>query len=192
MRQLRFFQENTYYHIISRGNNQNVFLHIRDYKKFLSGLEKYSRKFQVDIIAYALMDNHIHLLIKQGPAKTISRFMQSLMTSYATYFNIKHRRIGHLFQGRFKHIQVETDEYLVHLSRYIHLNPSSAAMVKKPEDYMWSSYRHYLNLDKTPFVNEAPVLGYFSRKDSVEDYKNFVESRIDYQKEINIAKLFIE
>ncbi|OGY26930.1 MAG: hypothetical protein A2Z11_02615 [Candidatus Woykebacteria bacterium RBG_16_43_9] len=192
MRSPRFFQENSFYHIISKGNNQNVFLYQRDYKKFLFNLNKYSQKFQLTIIAYVLMPNHIHLLLKQSTAQAISKFMQSTMTSYATYFNFKHRRRGHLFQGRFKHIPVDQEEYLTHLSRYIHLNPSSASLVKKPEYYEWSSYRYYLDLEKTAFVDKKTILNYFSAKNPVEDYKLFVESRIDYQKDISLQKLFLE
>jgi REP element-mobilizing transposase RayT len=192
VRQPRFFQENSYYHIVNWGNNQNVFLHQRDYRKFLFGLEKYSKKFSISVLVYALMPDHIHLLVKQKPREAISKFMQSLMTSHVTYFNNKHRRYGHLFQGRFKHVVVDTDEYLVHLSRYIHLNPSSSSIVRKPEDYLWSSYRAYLGLEGVGFVTKRVILSYFSSKDPVGDYKQFVESRIDYQKEISLQKLFLE
>ena len=192
MRQNRFFQKDYYYHLINRGNNQDIFLFKRDYKRFTSKLEYYSKKFLISIVAYALIPNHIHLLVKQGSEGTVSKFMQSLTTSYAAYFNNKHHRTGHLFQGRFKHIVVETDGYLVHLSRYIHLNPSSARLVSKPENYPWSSYRCYLDLEETNFINKKPILDYFSIKDKVMDYREFVDSRIDYQKEISIQKLFLE
>ena len=138
------------------------------------------------------MPNHIHLLVHQESETPISKFMQTLNTAYSMYFNLKHRHIGHLFQGKFKYVLVETDEYLVHLSRYIHLNPASAGIVKKPEDYQWSSYNHYLNIDKLEFIEEKPILSYFSSKNLLDDYKDFVESRIDYQREISLQKLFLE
>jgi len=192
MREPRSFQENSFYHLISRGNSQDIFLFLRDYKKFLFNLGKYAKKFDLNIVAFALMPNHVHLLVKQESQHTISKFMQSLMTSYATYFNLKHNRTGHLLQGRFKHVLVETDEYLVHVSRYIHLNPSSAGIVRKPEDYPWSSYKHFLGLDKLTFIDKKPILAYFSRKNPVGDYQDFVNSQIDYQREISIQKLFAE
>lgn len=118
--------------------------------------------------------------------------MQSAITSYAAYFNLKHKRAGHLFQGRFKHIQIVTDEHLVHVSRYIHLNPTSAGIVKKPEDYPWSSYRHYLGQEKLNFINEKPILGYFAKKNPVKEYQEFVDAQIDYQRDLSLQKLFLE
>lgn len=192
MRKPRFFSPDLYYHLICRGNNQNIFLYKKDFEKYVYGLDKYSNKFLVEIISFALMPNHVHLLIKQKSETSISKFMQVVTTSYATYFNLKYKRKGHLFEGRYKHIAVETDEYLVHLSRYIHLNPTSASIVKKPKDYYWSSYRHYLGLERLDFVDEKPILSYFSSNDPIKDYGEFVESRIDYQKEISLQKLFAE
>ena len=138
------------------------------------------------------MPNHIHLLVAQELETPVSKFMQSLNTAYVMYFNLKHSRAGHLFQGKFKYIAVDTEEYLTHLSRYIHLNPSSAEIVSKPQDYPWSSYRYYLDLEESDFIEANEVLGYFSKKNPVKDYREFVESRIDYQKEISLQKFLLE
>lgn len=138
------------------------------------------------------MPNHIHLLIKIDEKLTISDFMQALNTAYAKYFNARHSVSGHLFEGPYKHALVETDEYFVHLSRYIHLNPTSSGLVKRPEDYEWSSYRHFLNIEKSNFVEKLPILNYFSSDNPTADYKEFIESRVDYQKEISLQKLFLE
>jgi REP element-mobilizing transposase RayT len=192
MRQSRYFQKDSYYHLITRGNNQNLFIDKWDFIRFLKILEKYLSKFSIRLLCYVLMPNHIHLLVQQTSNQTLSNFMHSLTTSYVVYFNSKYKKKGHLFEGRYKHIEITTDEYLVHLSRYIHLNPSSAGLVKTPENYPWSSYRHYLGLEREKFVDERVVLGYFSSKNAVSDYKYFVESRIDYQKEISFQKLFLE
>ena len=190
---LRDLLPNNYYHIINRGNNsQDIFLHKKDYLRFLYYLEKYSGKFLTTILAYCLMPTHIHLLLKEGTETSISEFMHALNTAYTMYFNLRHSRSGHVFEGPFRDVLVKTDEYLVHVSRYIHLNPSSAGIVKKPQDYHWSSYRHYLELAKMVFIDEEPILSYFSKKDPVRDYREFVESRIDYQREINLQKLFLE
>ena len=118
--------------------------------------------------------------------------MQTLSTAYANYFNIRNKRHGHLFETRFKSIEVLTDEYLVHVSRYIHLNPSSAQLVTKPEDYKWSSYNHYLGQVNTDFVDERIVVSYFAKANPTADYRKFVESRIDYQRKISFQKLFLE
>ena len=189
----RSFLAQSFYHIISRGNNrQNIFLTKRDNIRYLKCLEKYAEKFNIKIITYCLMPNHVHLLIKIGALLAIPEFMQALNTAYTKYFNARHSASGHLFEGPYKHVLIETDEYLVHLSRYIHLNPTSSGLVKTPENYEWSSYRHFLNLEKSNFIEDSPVLTYFSSENPIDDYKEFVESRVDHQKEINFQKFLLE
>ena len=189
----RSFLAQSFYHIISRGNNrQNIFLTKRDNIRYLKCLEKYAEKFNISIITYCLMPNHVHLLIKIGALLTIPEFMQALNTAYTKYFNARHSASGHLFEGPYKHVLIETDEYLVHLSRYIHLNPTSSGLVKTPENYEWSSYRHFLNLEKSNFIEDSPVLTYFSSENPIDDYKEFVESRVDHQKEISFQKFLLE
>ena len=189
----RSFLAQSFYHIISRGNNrQNIFLTKRDNIRYLKCLEKYAEKFNISIITYCLMPNHVHLLIKIGALLAIPEFMQALNTAYTKYFNARHSASGHLFEGPYKHVLIETDEYLVHLSRYIHLNPTSSGLVKTPENYEWSSYRHFLNLEKSNFIEDSPVLTYFSSENPIDDYKEFVESRVDHQKEINFQKFLLE
>jgi len=189
----RSFLAQSFYHIISRGNNkQNIFLTRRDNIRYLKCLEKYAEKFNIKIITYCLMPNHIHLLIKIGAKLAIPEFMQALNTAYTKYFNARHSTSGHLFEGPYKHVLIETDEYLVHLSRYIHLNPTSSGLVKIPENYEWSSYRHFLNLEKSSFIEDSLVLTYFSSENPIDDYRKFVESRVDYQKEISFQKFLLE
>jgi len=190
---LRYFVPGNFYHIITRGNNkQQIFFFRRDYLRYLKNLEKYSKKFNIQALAYCLMPNHVHLLVKQKSETTVTDFMQSLNTAYSMYFNIKHSRSGHLFQGPFKHVLVETEEYLVHLSRYIHLNPSSANLARKPENYPWSSYKYYLGLEQNDFIDKEFILSHFAKKEGVGDYKDFVDSRIDYQRDISFQKLLLE
>jgi len=192
MREPRIFTQDFYYHLIAKGNNQDIFVHKWDFDSFLRNLSKYSKKFLVKILAFVLMPNHVHLLVKQTSVASLSKFMQVLTTSYANYFNLRYKRSGHLFQGRFKHVPVDTDEYLLHLSRYIHLNPTNSALVKRPENYVWSSFRCYLGLDKLDFIDKKTILDYFGKKGPVKDYQEFVDSRIDYQREINLQKLLLE
>ena len=189
----RDFSPNCLYHIITRGNNeQPIFLHKKDYIRYLHCLEKYARKFPLRILAFCLMSNHTHLILKEEADIVISEFMHDFNTAYTMYFNLRHSRSGHLLEGPFKHILIETDEYLVHLSRYIHLNPTSAGLVGKPQEYPWSSYRHYLGAEEFDFIDEEPILSYFSRKNPRKDYQEFVESRVDYQRELGLQKLFLE
>ena len=128
-RPLRIEYPGAYYHVVNRGNNQeNIFKNDRDREKFIEYLERATDRFSTIIHSYCLMDNHYHLLVETLEAN-LSLSMQWINVSYATYFNRKRGRRGHLFQGRFKEILIDADDYLKHLSRYIHLNPVRAKMV---------------------------------------------------------------
>ncbi|MGD8337895.1 MAG: transposase [Desulfobacterales bacterium] len=142
-RQLRIEYEGATYHVLSRGNDQQaIFLSDNDRNTFLSTLGRMSERFEVDIIAFVLMDNHYHLLLRTNRSN-LSKSMQWLGTTYTTIFNLRHSKKGHLFQGRFKSILVENEPYLVQLSCYIHRNPLRAGMVQRLIDYPWSSYPAY-------------------------------------------------
>jgi len=123
------------------------------------------------------MPNHLHLLIEMQD-DAISRIMQRVLTSYSQYHNRKYKKIGHLFQARYKAILCQTDRYLGELVRYIHLNPVRARMVKRAEDYEYSGHRAYLGLDKTGLVDTEPVLRHFGgrKKLAVETFIRFVNS----------------
>jgi putative transposase len=142
-RQLRIEYEGAYYHVLSRGNNQRpIFLSDHDRNTFLKTLGRMSERFDVDIIAFVLMDNHYHLLLRTN-RPNLSKSMQWLGTTYTTIFNLRHSRKGHLFQGRFKSILVENEPYLMQLSCYIHRNPLRAGITQRLLDYPWSSYPAY-------------------------------------------------
>jgi REP element-mobilizing transposase RayT len=177
-RPLRVEYPDAYYHVINRGNYQEkIYLNDRDKEKFIKYLEKASERFSVIFHGYCLMSNHYHLLI-QTPDSNLSKAMQWINVSYATYFNRKRDRHGHLFQGRFKAILIDADEYLKHLSRYIHLNPVRAKMVSSPSDYQWSSYSAFIGKQKTArFVETDRLLSTFgkNKKRARESYKDFVE-----------------
>ena len=118
-------------------------------EKFLEYLDKATERFSIIIHTHSLMNNHYHLLV-ETPEANLSVAMQWINVSYATYFNRKRDRHGHLFQGRFKAILIDADEYLKHLSRYIHLNPVRAEMVSSPAEYQWSSYAAFIGHQKAP------------------------------------------
>jgi hypothetical protein len=139
------------------------------------------------------MSNHYHLLV-ETPEPNLSVAMQWINVSYATYFNRKCGRHGHLFQGRFKAILIDADEYLKHLSRYIHLNPVRAKMVSTPSEYKWSSYSAFIGKIKAPqFLEINWLLSNFgkSRKEAKRNYKDFVEG-VDMKTLENPNKLVTE
>lgn len=131
------------------------------------------------LYAYCLMPNHLHLLIEMQD-DPVSRIMQRVLTSYSQFYNRKYKKIGHLFQGRYKSILCQTDKYLGELVRYIHLNPVRARLVKRPEKYHYSGHRAYIGLDDSGLVDVEPVLRHFgaNKKRAVEVYIRFVEASL--------------
>ncbi len=128
-------------HILQRGNNRQVcFASEHDMKAYLYWLKEMSQKHQVDVHAWVLMTNHVHLLCTPWKENTISRMMQSIGRLYVRYYNHTYQRSGTLWEGRFKSCLVESERYLLELYRYIELNPVRAGMVDDPSDYSWSSY----------------------------------------------------
>ena len=126
------------------------------------------------------MGNHYHLFL-ETPAGNLSQIMRHINGAYTTYFNVKWKRTGHLFQGRYKAILVEVDQYAAELSRYIHLNPVRAGTVDAPEGYFWSSYRSYIGQNTPPtWLKTEFILGYFDGKKAgaKNGYREFVEERL--------------
>ncbi len=142
----------------------------------------------VEIIAYCLMPTHIHLLVKQVANDGISKFMSRVLNAYSKYFNTRHGRSGHLWSDRFKSVLVQNDEQLLHLTRYIHLNPSSAGLVDNPAEWNYSSYKNYIDQDdKTDFLTDRNDLFDIN----CDQYKKFVLDRKSYQHELSLIKSFI-
>ncbi|MEE8423883.1 MAG: transposase [Thermodesulfobacteriota bacterium] len=164
------------YHITNRGNDRKrIFLVESDYKKFLNYLSEGKDRYQYYIYAYALMSNHYHILLKTTQAN-LSKIMHSLNTAYTVYYNLKHKKIGHLFQGRYKSIVVDEQNYFLELTRYIHLNPVKARIVEKPEDYQWSSYKCYLNKKGDVCIDKHEIKKYMTM--GPKAYENFIISSI--------------
>ncbi len=131
------------FHVIARGNKRRaIFRDDADRRLYLERLAHYREKFEFELIAYCLLDHHVHLAIRTGRFP-LSRIMVGLQSSYTQAFNRRHQRVGHLFQGRYKALLVEEDQYLLGLVRYIHRNPVEAGVVERPGDYRWSSDRFY-------------------------------------------------
>lgn len=176
-RPLRIEYPGAYYHVINRGNSgENIFSTKRDREKFLEYLGAATQRFSLIIHTYCLMTNHYHLVV-ETPEANLSRAIQWLNVSYATYFNTKRKRAGHLFQGRFKAILVDADNYLVQLCRYIHLNPVRVKMVERPVDYPWSSYAAFIGKRKAQEWLDLGMLGHFgkNKRQAMKSYQIFVE-----------------
>lgn len=194
----RFFENGAFYHIYNRGNRkEQIFLQNRDYERFLEKVLEYKKKFQINILAFCLMPNHFHFLIQQLNQNSISQFFSNLCNSHSRYFNTKYETVGSLFQGRFKAKKIEKDEYIVHLSRYIHLNPlellnfTGKETIKELLSYRWSSLPHYLTANNE-IADSSIILNYFSKKDPVLDYKNFVLANIQLKVNPIISHLTFE
>nr|MBI5455545.1 transposase [Candidatus Levybacteria bacterium] len=200
-----------FYHIFNRGVNKNdIFFSEKNYKRFITTAIHYKNflhkftassvsdtvsvrlnkmeKPKVQILAYCLMPNHFHFLIKQLEDGGITWFMQHLINSYVHYLNVKYKRVGPLFQGPFKNILIDSDEQLLHLSRYIHLNPLVSDLTTDLKKYTWSSYPSYVSgynddLSETKFVLE----NFKSRR----DYENFVLDQADYAKSLEYIKHYL-
>jgi REP element-mobilizing transposase RayT len=165
-----------YYHIYNRGNNyETVFREPENYYYFLRLMVKYLLPEQVQIVAYCLMPDHYHLLLYLQ-TETLSRSMQPFLLAYTNAFNRRYQRIGSLFQGRFKARRIGTNEYLLHLSRYIHLNPVEAGLVQKAEDWEFSSYKDYLGLRQRTLSGANIVMDQFG---TGEEYRRFVEEGME-------------
>ena len=204
------------YHIYNRGiNKQNIFLHKRDYSYLLEIIEYYSylssvlsyskfrkmarykrelslqkirkdNKKMVDLLAFCIMPNHYHLIVRQVAGGGVCRYLRNVQNSYASYFNIKHKREGSLFQGRFKAVRILDDEQLIHVLRYVHLNPTTSYVVypKDLVNYPWSSLSLYLNGASNPCETKT-VMQHFS---SSEDYTEHIMDQVDYQKQLKRLK----
>ncbi|HAG51003.1 MAG TPA: hypothetical protein DHU69_08460 [Deltaproteobacteria bacterium] len=180
-RQLRIEYEGAFYHVTSRGNQrEKIYWDDKDREEFKKILKRTKEIYGYLLHAHVLMNNHYHLLI-ETPYANIKQIMQNINTSYTVYVNRRHKRFGHLFQGRYKAFIVDKESYLLELGRYIHLNPVRAGAVRMPEDYEWSSYREYLQRDSEHgLTNTDGTLYSFSRKRAiaVKKYQEFVNASI--------------
>ncbi|MEX2028231.1 MAG: transposase [Candidatus Curtissbacteria bacterium] len=193
------YVENGVYHVYNRGvEKRKIFEDDQDYKVFLHYLKRYltdeddevrprwkkELSQRVSLLAYCLMENHFHLLVKQTTKDAVTIFMRCMSNAYTKYFNEKYDRIGPLFQGKFKAVLVDNDDYLLHLTRYIHLNPLGHKGLTRSdlailENYLYSSYHDYLDKRNTLWLHRETVLEYFQSSRTLgtkySSYKNFVE-----------------
>lgn len=211
------------YHVFNRSiARQPIFNIRRDYSRFMNLIdyyrfgrlplrfshydhlpiekkEKYEKLHFVDenksiqFLAYCIMPNHFHFLIKQISDNSISDFMRNVQNGFSKFFNLRYNRTGSLFQFMFKAVHIETDEQLIHVSRYIHLNPTTSHIIATAKliDYPWSSLASYLFEDKTDSIVDTKLV--LSNFGSRGKYKDFVYDQVDYQRVLNeIKHLIIE
>ncbi|WP_032122640.1 transposase [Clostridium amazonitimonense] len=175
--QKRTWYPGVIYHITSRGNRKEIiYKDIRDRYVFLNiienSLEYYKGEFS--IICYCIMSNHFHLMIETKDTH-IKHFMSRINSQYAKYFNEKYEYVGYLFQGRYYSQIIDSDLEMMEVSRYIHLNPVRANIVKKPEHYIWSSYSMYLGIGKKRIIQTEKLIDCFN---TMKNYKMFVEEEV--------------
>lgn len=175
-RQWRIEYEGALYHVLSRGNEgRNIIVDDQDRACFLEALDRMCDRFEVEIYAYVVMDNHYYLLLRTNRSN-LSKSMQWFGVTYTRRFNLRHGRSGHLFQGRFKSFLIENDTYLMRLSCYIHRNPLRAGIVDRLVDYRWSSYPVYAYGKNHPtWLNVYLILSQFNVKDKQKAYREEVQ-----------------
>ncbi len=179
-RPLRIEYEGAVYHVTARGNERRkIYFSKTDYEQFLNYIAEARKRYGIQLHSYVLMSNHYHLII-ETPEANLGKAMHYVNGSYTAYINRKKKRIGHLFQGRYKAIVVAKDSYLMELSRCIHLNLVRAGMVQKPEEYSYSSYKSYVTRKKDEAVSQDLLLSMVSgnKRDAGRNYRLFVESAI--------------
>ncbi len=150
-----------FHHVINRGlERRTIFGDDSDYGRFLDLCGRLKERHKVEILAYCLMPNHFHLFVRNRLAN-LGRFMKDLNGEYTRGYNKRVRRVGPLFQGRYKAILIQGDAYALEVARYIHMNPVKAGLVEKAEGYRWSSFREYLGTGASGVADTAFLLGYF-------------------------------
>jgi putative transposase len=182
-RKLRIYFPGAIYHVILRGNNrQKIFFNVKHYQQFCIFLKEGIDKFGHRIHAFCLMPNHIHLIIEVNQY-SLAQIMQNIAYRYSRWLNHQLKRIGHLFQGRYKAILIQNESYMLELCRYIHLNPVKAKLVDFPENYQWSSHRAYLGLEHVPWLTIDFILELLPNRlaDSNISYNTFMQQNNDHE-----------
>ncbi len=176
------FQAGQTYHLYNRGiNRQRIFFCDENWGYFVKQLRHYFQPELADILAYCLMPTHYHLMVTLKTDELSARLMQPFSVSYTKAINKQQGRVGPLFQGPFRAVWVDKDGYMMHLSRYIHLNPVAAGLVTRPEDWAFSSYRDYAGLRNGTLPMTDPVLAQFPSRQA---YREFVESYCEQEDKV--------
>ena len=208
-RAARSYSQSGIYHILFRGiNQQNIFEEKADYERFIEITANVKSQMEFEIYAYCLMNNHVHIVMKEKCEKDISLIMKRILTGSARWYNIKYGRSGALIANRYKSVPVEVDEYFLELIRYVHQNPVKAGIAKKPEDYSYSSYTEYVKkanicdvdfvfgmMDKAKFKKFHKESGEFefkvtdSKKKSDEEVIFLIKKEYEIENPQDISKM---
>ncbi len=181
-RPLRIEYQGAWYHVMNRGaNRKQIFTKAADYELFINVLKEACSLFNVYISAYCLMSNHYHIVVNT-PEGNLSRFMRHVNGVYTQRYNIKHKRDGTLFRGRYKAILIQADEYLTHIVKYIHQNPLKARIINDLNSYKWSSHPFYIKgKSDGEWLDINNLLACFSsrKKKAIIMYKEFMDIDLD-------------
>ena len=168
------------YHIYNRGAGRGlIFFNDDNYRYCLRLIKRYRARYGVTVVAYCLMPNHYHFLLRQDKDAPLSRFISTLFNAYVQAVNRQQGRSGTLFAGRFRHAWVDRDEYLVHLCRYIHLNPVEAGLVVRPEEWLYSNYLEWIGWRNGTIKDDAFMRAWFQTPDI---YQVFVEDHSEEER----------
>jgi putative transposase len=178
------FVPGQYYHIYNRGAaKEPIFSNQGNYEYLLQLVRRYQKKYSVTVLAYCLMPNHYHLLLRQETDEPLSKFINVLFNAYVQAVNIQQKRKGTLFEGRYKHIRIDRWEYLIHLCRYIHRNPVKARLATKPEDWPFSNYRDWIGLRNGTLKDDTFIRDHFMHAQNYLEFVNdFQDDQRNYEK----------
>ncbi len=167
------------YHLYNRGlNKADIFTGADNYRFLLGKVKRLLKEIPATVIAYCLMPNHYHFVMRQEGETPLSQFIGRLFQSYTQAYNRQQKRTGPLFAGRFRCVHVDSEEYLLHLCRYVHLNPVAAGLVARPEDWPFSNYLEWIGRREGTLVDRALIGAYF---DTPEAYIAFVQAELSDQ-----------
>lgn len=201
-RDYKQFAADSYYHIYNRGNGKmDIFLDEDDLRFFIYRLrqnlfpdKEHSGRIiplppnSFSLISYCLMPNHFHFLLRQNQDIPTSKLLTKVCTSYSKYFNKKYKRVGHVFQDKFKQIMIDDNSYLLWVAAYIHQNPKMAGLVDDLADYHWSSYLEFVNLNNDDFCEKSIILNQFK---SIDEFREFIDSSYEIIKNRKDLEVFL-
>ncbi len=171
------FAEGNYYHVYNRGAGRNLLFFGQDnYEYCLRLVKRYHERYGITVVAYCLMPNHYHFLLRLDAGQRLSQFINVLFNAYVQAANRQQNRSGTLFEGRFRHVRVDREEYLLQLCRYIHLNPVNARLVSCPDDWLYSNYLECVGKRAGTLKDQNLIRAYFA---SPEEYAKFVNDGRD-------------
>ncbi|MDP2938464.1 MAG: transposase [Candidatus Omnitrophota bacterium] len=186
----RLLPETGVFHILTRGNNrQKTFEDQKDYKYYLYLLKFYKEEHRFRLYHYCLMPNHVHLILETTPETNLSKLMKQINLAYMYHFRKRYHYWGHFWQGRFKSLLIDKDEYLITCGRYVESNPVRAKMVQNPGDYPWSSYRVYAQGAVDGLVDIDPLYEDLSK--SPKERQKIYRDSIEQTQRINFNLRFL-